>query len=127
MQKLVVVDDDIDTLEIFTMYLSLKGYNIAGQGNNGKEAVDLFEKHKPDVVLMDVMMPEFDGFYGLQRIKQLNPEAKVIMVTADLTDETFKRLQSLGAAEILYKPYEIEDVITAIDKIYSKENRAIAS
>ena len=127
MQKLVVVDDDADTLEVFTMYLSLKGFNVAGQGTNGKEAVDLFKKHKPDVVLMDVMMPEFDGFYGLHHIKQLNPEAKVIMVTADLTDETFKRLHSLGATEILYKPYEIEDVITTINKIFSKENRVIAS
>ena len=127
MQKLVVIDDDVDTLEVFTAYLSLKEFDVAGQGNNGKEAVELFEKHKPDVVLMDVMMPEYDGFYGLQKIKELNPEAKVIMVTADLTDSTFKKLQDLGATEILYKPYEIEDVVKTINKIFSKENRLVAS
>lgn len=126
MEKLVVVDDDVDTLDVFAMYLSLKGFDVAGQGNNGKEAVELFEKHKPDIVLMDVMMPEFDGFYGLHHIKQLNPDAKVIMVTADLTDETFAKLHSLGASEILYKPYEIEDIVSTIKKITANETKVMA-
>lgn len=89
--------------------------------------VELSEKApKPDIVLMDVMMPEFDGFYGLHHIKQLNPDAKVIMVTADLTDETFAKLHSLGASEILYKPYEIEDIVSTIKKITANETKVMA-
>jgi len=67
--KVLVVDDDIDTLEVFAEFLEIKDVNVVGRGHDGKEAVELFEKHRPDFVLMDVMMPDYDGFYGIEEIK----------------------------------------------------------
>lgn len=116
--KVVVVDDDADTVEVFCEYLEIKGINVVGRGYNGKTAVELYEDLAPDVVLLDVMMPDYDGFYGIENIKRINPEAKVIMVTADLTYDTEKKLSALGASAVVYKPYEIDSVITTINAIH---------
>lgn len=117
--KVIVVDDDVDTVEVFCEYLEIKDISVLGRGYSGKTAVDLYESLRPDIVLLDVMMPEYDGFYGLKNIKQINPEAKVIMVTADLTYDTEKQLKALNASAIIYKPYEIDSVIDTIKKVYN--------
>ena len=118
MVNVIVVDDDVDTVEVFCEYLEIKDVAVLGRGYNGKTAVELYEKFRPDVVLLDVMMPEYDGFYGLENIKKINPEAKVIMVTADLTYDTEKQLKALRASAVVYKPYEIDSVIDTIQKVY---------
>lgn len=119
--KVVLVDDDIDTLEIFQDYLEMKGIDVIDTGNNGKSAVDLFLKHKPDVILLDVMMPEYDGFFGLTNIIKRDNDAKVIMVTADKTPDTKEKLMNLKASAILYKPYEITTVLKTIEKVKNGE------
>jgi DNA-binding response OmpR family regulator len=116
--NVVVIDDDADTVEVFCEYLKIKNINVLGYGYDGKKAVALFEELKPDIVLLDVMMPEYDGFYGLENIKKIDPAAKVIMVTADLTSDTEKQLRRLDATAIIYKPYEIDNVIDIIHKVH---------
>ena len=117
--KVIVVDDDIDTVEVFCEYLEIKDITVVGRGHSGKQAVELYEKIRPDLVLLDVMMPEYDGFYGLEHIKKINPEAKIIMVTADLTYDTEKKLKELNASAVIYKPYEIDSVIETIHKVHN--------
>jgi CheY-like chemotaxis protein len=117
MVKVIVVDDDIDTVEVFCEYLEIKDITVVGRGYNGKTAVELYEKFRPDIALLDVMMPEYDGFFALENIKQINPHAKVIMVTADLTADTEKKLKLLNASAIIYKPYEIDSVIDTIHQV----------
>lgn len=121
MVKVIVVDDDVDTVEVFSEYLEIKDITVLGRGYNGKTAVELYEQLRPDIVLLDVMMPEYDGFFGLENIKKINPSAKVIMVTADLTYDTEKRLKELNASAIIYKPYEIDSVINVIQRVYKGE------
>jgi DNA-binding NarL/FixJ family response regulator len=121
MVKVIVVDDDVDTVEVFCEYLEIKDITVLGRGYNGKTAVELYEKLNPDLVLLDVMMPEYDGFFGLENIKKINPLAKVIMVTADLTYDTEKKLKTLSASAVIYKPYEIDSVIDTIHKVYKGE------
>lgn len=116
--KVIVVDDDVDTVEVFCEYLEIKDITVLGRGYNGKTAVELYEQHRPDIVLLDVMMPEYDGFYGLEHIKKINPDAKIIMVTADLTYDTEKQLKTLNASAVIYKPYEIDSVIDTIQRVY---------
>lgn len=119
MVKVIVVDDDMDTVEVFCEYLEIKDITVVGRGHSGKKAVELYENLRPDLVLLDVMMPEYDGFYGLEHIKKINPEAKIIMVTADLTYDTEKKLKELNASAVIYKPYEIDSVIETIHKVHS--------
>jgi len=113
----VIVDDDQDTVEVFCEYLSLKGIDVLGRGYNGKEAVELYQQLKPDVVFCDVMMPQYDGFYALKRIRRNDPDAKVIMVTADMTADTEEKLKELKATALVYKPYKIDNVIETIHKV----------
>ena len=120
MVKVIVVDDDVDTVEVFCEYLEIKDIKVVGRGYNGKTAVELYERYRPDIALLDVMMPEYDGFYGLENIKNINPAAKIIMVTADLTFDTEKKLKDLNASAVIYKPYEIDSVIDTIHKVYKQ-------
>ncbi|MGQ0606234.1 MAG: response regulator [Candidatus Nitrosotenuis sp.] len=119
MIKAIVIDDDVDTVEVFCEYLEIKDVVVVGRGYNGQTAVELYKKYKPDIVLLDVMMPEYDGFYGLENIKKINPDAKVIMVTADLTLDTEKKLKGLASA-IVYKPYEMDSILEVIHKLYKQ-------
>ena len=126
MTSVIVVDDDRDTVEVFCEYLSIKNIQVLGRGYDGKAAVDLYQEHKPDIVLLDVMMPDYDGFYGLEQIRKHDPNAKIIMVTADLTSDTEKKLVELKASAMIYKPYEIDSVIETIEKV-SKENFVLSA
>ena len=62
--EVVIVDDDEDTVEIFAEYLEIKGFKVLATGVDGKEAVELYDKHKPDIIFSDIMMPTYDGFYA---------------------------------------------------------------
>ena len=117
MTSVIVIDDDRDTVEVFCEYLAIKDIKVLGRGYDGKTAVELYKEHKPDIVLLDVMMPDYDGFYGLEQIRKIDPAAKVIMVTADLTSDTEKKLIELKASAMIYKPYEIDSVIETIQKV----------
>ena len=117
----IIIDDDHDIVDTFREYLELCKITILGVGHDGKSAVELYQKIKPDIVFLDVMMPDYDGFYGLEKIKQFDPNARVIMVTADSTQETHDRLVSLGVSMIIHKPFEIEEIIMMINRITQLE------
>ena len=113
----IVIDDDLDTVELFSEYLGIKGIRVIGKGYDGREAVELYEKLRPDMIFLDIMMPHYDGFYALEHIQRLDPKAKIIMVTADLTSDTMKRLEEF-AVGVVYKPYEFDDIMTSIEKLF---------
>ena len=125
--RAIVIDDDQDTLDIFCEFLKLKKVEVVGKAKNGLQALRLYKETKPDIVLMDVMMPDYNGFFGLEKIKEFDSDSNIVMVTADLTEKTAQRLNELGADEILYKPYEIDQVMKTINKLLkSKEEPIIA-
>ena len=115
--SVIVVDDDRGTLAVFNEFLEENGINILGEARNGKSAVELYKNCKPDVVLLDVLMPKYDGIYALEKIREFDPNAKVIMVTADLTADTEEKMTQLNASAVIYKPYEIDRVLETIDKV----------
>ena len=113
MVRVIVVDDDLDTIEVFSQYLNLKGIDVVGTGSNGKDAFELYQEFKPDVVLLDMKMPEFDGQYAIDKIKKLDSNAKIIVVTGYHDYEIDKN----QVETIFYKPYEINEIMAAIQKI----------
>lgn len=113
----IVIDDDQDCLEVFCEFLKIKGINVLGKGYNGKDAVELYKRYNPDIVLSDVMMPDYDGFYGLENIQNYDPDAKVIMVTASTEFDNDRKLMELGASHIIKKPFEIDKMLDIIQKI----------
>lgn len=90
--SVIVIDDDIDTLDVFSEFLEIKDIKVLGRGHDGKKAAELYQKFRPDIVIMDAMMPDYDGFYGINKIREINPDAKIIMVTATVSEETEKKI-----------------------------------
>ena len=118
--NVVVVDDDYNTVEVFTESLELSEIKVVGKGYDGKDAVHLYKELKPDIVFLDVMMPDFDGFYALENIMKINPNALVVMITADLSIETEIKLENMKATTVIYKPFDIQQIIEIIDKLALK-------
>ena len=121
MTRVLIVDDYADSAEVLSQYLELNGYEISGVAKNGKEAVELYQKQKPDVVLMDLQMPEYDGYYGLKKIRQVDPESKIIIITGSLSAPTKNKLRELKASRTLIKPYESKNVIESIEQVLKND------
>lgn len=102
--SLVVVDDNDDLLDSLTDFLQMKGFNILGCGHNGLEAVQLYEEYRPDVVLLDLSMPNYDGIYGLENIKKINPDAKIIILTGHYTERNRQKIKPFNVSKIMEKP-----------------------
>ncbi len=121
MTSVIVVDDDFDTVEVFSEFLSLRNVDVLGKAYDGLEGLKLFEEKRPDIVFSDIWMPEYDGFYLLNNLKEKYPDSKIIMVTADLTSETDAKLKSSKADFVIFKPFKIVDVLSTIDKLMKIE------
>ncbi len=117
LKTVLVIDDNPDVLSLFVELLELKKFQVVGTGRNGKEAVAQFEKLKPDITFLDVVMPNTDGLYALDLIREINPEAVVVMITTDLSQDTAKRLEDLKATAVVYKPFDINDLVKIVDEI----------
>jgi DNA-binding NtrC family response regulator len=115
-KRVVIVDDNIDITGVFADIFELTGNKVVGIGHDGRDALELFLKHKPDFIFIDVMMPVMNGIDALKAIKENDPNAKVIMVTADNSTDTIKDLEKLNATAIIFKPFKIEDIINVIEK-----------
>ncbi len=87
------------------------------EGCNGEEAITLYETHRPDVVFLDITMPIIDGFEALERIRAINPEALVVMISADRQKSTKEKVLSLGASAIISKPIDEEEFRTTLLKL----------
>ena len=122
MIKVVVIEDDPDGAEILAELLRMKGLDVLAKGHNGLEAVQLYKKLKPDFVLLDMLMPYYDGFYGLRKILEYDPNAKVIIVSASINQEEKDKLAKLGALAIVRKPYDMDSLVNVLQKINNKED-----
>jgi two-component system chemotaxis response regulator CheY len=97
--------------------LTKNGYNIAGEAENGAKAVEKYAELKPDLVLMDITMPEMDGIEALKKIKASDPNASVIMCSAmGQQAMVIESIQS-GAKDFIVKPFQADRVIEAVQKV----------
>ena len=113
MVSVVVVDDDQDSVNIMSQYLKIKGVEVLGEGKDGKEAVELYNELKPDVIVTDMKMPEYDGAYVINEVKKIDPKARIIIVTA-YPEYGFDE-KSVFAT--LIKPYNVEDLLDKIKEV----------
>lgn len=113
----IVIDDSLDIVELFSTCLELKGIKILGKGYDGNDAYELFKQLRPDIVFLDIMMPKYDGFYALEKIREIDPQAKILMVTADLSGDTAERLAGLDSTAVLYKPFDFDVLLRTVDML----------
>ena len=119
--RAIVIDDDHDTVEVFSEYLALNDIEVLGRGHNGEDAIKLFKKIRPDVVFLDVLMPDSDGIYALEKIRELDSKAKIIVVTASITSTTQQRLLELNVSAIVWKPYDMEKLLKVLESVKTGE------
>lgn len=115
MKSVIVIDDDEDIVQVFSYLLEQKHVKVVGKGYSGKDAVELYEKENPDIIFLDVMMPDGNGFYAIKKIKEINPNAKIVAVTADDRSLTQERLEELDIYAIIHKPFDIKKIIQLIE------------
>jgi two-component system chemotaxis response regulator CheY/two-component system response regulator (stage 0 sporulation protein A) len=125
MVSVIVVEDNVDSMGVLCEFLQIKDLDVIGRGKNGQDAIKLYNQLHPDAVIMDVMMPEFDGYYGLEGIKKMDSNAVVVMVTADKTDDTRNKLMELNASAILYKPNDVNKIKPTVETLVSKKVQSI--
>jgi two-component system chemotaxis response regulator CheY len=111
--KVLIVDDSADIRALIRVILENKGHTVAGEAEDGEGALEAFKRLRPDVVLLDIIMPGKSGVEVLEEIRKIAPGAKVIIVTAVEQDRINRQLILLGAAGIIYKPFTPEDFETS--------------
>jgi two-component system chemotaxis response regulator CheY len=118
MAKILIVDDAQFMRLRVARLLSEQGYEIT-EAQNGREAVDAYQKTRPDVVLMDITMPEMDGLGALRLIKQFDANARVVMLTALGQQGIVLEAIKAGARDFVVKPFEPERVLAAVHRMLS--------
>ena len=120
----IVIADDLSMLRrgIQVVLETDSEIEVCGLASNGKEAFELCDEHHPDVVLMDMRMPDFDGSYGTRKIKESFPDVKVLVLTTFDDDETVAEAMSSGADGYILKEMESEKIIQAVKAVSSGIN-----
>ena len=111
-QLVLVVDDQPETLGMLTRTLELEGYDVA-VATDGNSALALLEEHKPDLIVLDIVMPELDGFQVLNLIRQRS-KAPIIMLTGKRELTSVHRALNLGADDYVSKPFSTHEVVARV-------------
>ena len=116
-KNILVVDDAAFMRMMIKDILSKNGYTVAGEAENGAKAVEKYNALKPDLVLMDITMPDKDGIQALKEIKSADPGAKVIMCSAMGQQAMVIESIQAGAKDFIVKPFQPDRVLEAVKKV----------
>ena len=114
MAKIMVAEDHNDLVEFLRDILEMQNHQVVATASNGEEAVEVFNKARPDVLFLDIAMPKKDGKAALAEIMAAHPDAKVVMVTALDDMDTIQECTAKGAVAYIVKPFNIDDIKRAI-------------
>jgi len=118
MSKRVLVTDDTAFMRMtLRNVLEKAGYEVAGEAENGRQAVEMYKALKPDVVTMDLTMPEMDGITAIKEIMKADPQAKIIVCSAMGQEAMVRDALSAGAKDFLVKPFQPERVIESLSAL----------
>lgn len=117
MKRVMVCDDAAFMRMLIKDILVKNGYEIAAEAENGLKAVERYPEAKPDLVLMDITMPEIDGIEAVRRIKALDPNANVIMCSAMGQQAMVIEAIQAGAKDFIVKPFQADRVLEAVRKV----------
>ena len=118
MAKNILICDDAAFMRMMIKdILTKNGYNVAGEAENGLKAVEKYNETKPDLVMMDITMPEMDGIQALKKIKEIDPGATVIMCSAMGQQAMVIEAIQSGAKDFIVKPFQADRVLEAIQKV----------
>lgn len=115
--RVLLVDDSPVIHSLMQKVLEKNGYEICGNAMNGKEGVEMFQALHPDLVFMDISMPVMNGIEATEGIKKVNPDSKIIMLSAMGDDEIIAEAKKMGIDVFLKKPFDDYKIISAIASV----------
>jgi len=118
----VLIADDVQETRRNTrlMLATIDDVEVVAIAANGLQAVQLSEEHHPDILLLDINMPEMDGLSAYRQIAQIHPDIGCIIISAEKDTSTLQTAMSIGVQEYLIKPFTIEELETAIARVYER-------
>ena len=120
-KRILVIDDVPYVRKIIISILKNANYEVVGEGGTGKDAVDLYRKLSPDLITMDVVMPEMSGIEAARQITKLDPEAKIIMISAMSQENLIMDSINAGAQDYVLKPFKAADILKSVEHcLYSE-------
>ncbi|MSU51829.1 MAG: response regulator [Opitutaceae bacterium] len=115
--KVLVVDDEAHIRKFVSLLVKSLGEPVVLEASNGEEALQVYEREKPDLVLLDVNMPRIDGFQTLRSLKLADPDCKVVMLTSLVNRQTVEECLHLGAVAYLRKDNPLAEMMVQLTKI----------
>ncbi|MBF9014677.1 MULTISPECIES: response regulator [unclassified Oceanispirochaeta] len=109
--RVLIVDDEELTRKLVSQVLRSVGYDVVGEATNGVEALEMFKMYKPEMVTMDVRMPQMDGISALKQLKIIDPGASVVMLTNENDKETVTQIIKAGALNYIVKPIKRQTIL----------------
>jgi two-component system chemotaxis response regulator CheY len=125
-KTLLIIDDAAIIRAKIKEAASSAGWTVAAEAANGKEGVDRYVECRPAVVTVDMVMPEYDGIYALREILALNPDAKVVVVSAVEQKAILKEAFQIGAADFIVKPFDRAMLIKTLEQYAPAEELAVS-
>jgi len=120
MYRILIVDDAAFMRMMIKNVLSNNGYEVCGEAGDGEQALEKYKELKPDLVTMDITMPNCDGIEGLKRIMEYDSKAKVIMCSAMGQKAYVLEAIKLGAVDFIVKPFQPDRVLATVNKALNK-------
>jgi YesN/AraC family two-component response regulator len=115
----LIADDVQETRRGTRLMLAMNpAVRVVAIAKNGLQAVELTKKHRPDIAVMDVNMPEMDGLTAIQEMLKVQPDLGTIVISAERDSQTLRRAVSIGVHEYLVKPFTVDELDDAIEKVY---------
>lgn len=117
MVRIVIADDSDAIRMVMKDILNIGQHELVAEATNGIEAVEVYVKSKPDVLLLDMAMPKKDGLTALKEIIVIDPNANIVMITASDNQQTMKECMNAGARAYILKPFNFQDVLKTISDV----------
>lgn len=114
MTSVIVVDDNEDIVYSMSELLEIYGVDVIGKGYNGLEGAELYDKFRPDAVLLDLMMPDYDGLYALKEIRRINPKSVVLIVSGGSSLSMNEDVKTLQPNRFIHKPVDVNTLVEII-------------
>lgn len=124
MKSLLVVDDAMIMRRLIREVAVEAGWEVVGEASNGREALELYLRLRPDLVTMDVVMPEMTGLEALRAIRAADPQARIVMVTALDQKQTLAESIRDGALDFVVKPFERQRIAGVLEKVGNRLDAA---
>lgn len=116
-KKILIVDDAAFMRMMIKDILTKNGYEVIGEAENGLKAIEKYKELSPDLVLMDITMPEMDGIEAVKQIKAIDGAAKIVMCSAMGQQAMVIESIQAGARDFIVKPFQVERVLEAVRKV----------